>query len=343
MKKEERDEYAQTYGLFKFKRPLPEEVESAMGLVGESNLFKKMICGDYERFYDEIRIPEEGDWLMTHKEYGQTYDQYINKDIIPVDNNHKVIYIVPLSFNSNDFIDQKFYECVISLCEAFFSGMKVSLLEVSNTFNNIDTKKVNDKIKINADQLLERLSEEIPMDAFFLFGLLDTDLYTEYTLPNGNVVTSPTYGTKNLKERISIFSFVRFDPLFFKKEQNLSKEKRIKVYFILLKRVCSAITRELCYMFGMKNCVYFSCCMNGTNRTEFDNKQIELCPVCLRKLITNINAMGKDLKSYRFKNPMVVFERFVKLRNVLRDNFFGLYENEVNWFNARIDYLKTVI
>ena len=25
------------------------------------------------------------------------------------------------------------------------------------------------------------------------------------------------------------------------------------------------------------------------------------------------------------------------------ENFSGLYENEVNWFNARIDFLKTLI
>ena len=29
------------------------------------------------------------------------------------------------------------------------------------------------------------------------------------------------------------------------------------------------------------------------------------------------------------KNPKVVYERFVKLKDVLEENFFGLYENEV--------------
>ena len=95
-------------------------------------------------------------------------------------------------------------------------------------------------------------------------------------------------------------------------------------------------------MFGMKNCIFLSCCMNGTNVTEFDNKQIELCPICLRKLITNISANGKDIKNYRVKNPMIVYDRFVKMRDAL-ENFSGLYENEVNWFNARIEFLKTLI
>ena len=95
-------------------------------------------------------------------------------------------------------------------------------------------------------------------------------------------------------------------------------------------------------MFGMKNCTFMSCCMNGTSVSEFDNKQIELCPICLRKLITNISAKGYDIKNYRVKNPMVVYDRFIKLRDAL-ENFSGLYENEVNWFIARIDFLKTLI
>ena len=116
MKKEERDEYNKTYGLYKFKRPLPSEIESAMGLVGESILFKKLISADYERFYDPIKIPEEGDWLMTHKEYGQTYNEYIQKGCLQVDKDRNIIYIVRL-FNSNDddLIKDEFFQYIIGL------------------------------------------------------------------------------------------------------------------------------------------------------------------------------------------------------------------------------------
>ena len=99
MKKSEKDKYETTYGIFKYKKPLPNELISAMGLEGESVIFKKMIMLDYTRFYDEIKTPEEGDWLMTHKEYGQTYKEYIRSGCIQVDSNHDVIYIAPLSFS----------------------------------------------------------------------------------------------------------------------------------------------------------------------------------------------------------------------------------------------------
>ena len=395
MKKEEKDEYDKTYGIFKFKRPLPSEIESAMGLVGESILFKKLISADYERFYDPIKIPEEGDWLMTHKEYGQTYNEYIQKDCYPVDPNHNVIYIHRFSSN-DDLIKDELFHNVIILLEAFFTGMKVYLYdEGSNNYlnnnnenniensnennienineNNIDnnnnnnennnenniiennnqnnennenkqSNESNEKMAINADQLLEKLKLEMPEDAYCLFGIIDNDLYTETLLPNGKRLIKATYGKRSVADRVSIFSLARFDPFFnFNgKIKNLSKEQKYKISLILLKRACSAITREICYMFGMKNCTFMSCCMNGTTVAEFDNKQIELCPICLRKLITNIRANGEDIKTYRVKKPLIVYNRFVKMRDAL-ENFSGLYENELKWFDARIEFLKTLI
>ena len=81
--------------------------------------------------------------------------------------------------------------------------------------------------------------------------------------------------------------------------------------------------------------------MNGNaSLYEFDNKPIELCPICLRKLITNINSKGKDISNSRMKNPNAVFDRFVKLRDTLQENFYGMFENEVSWLDARIEYLK---
>ena len=396
MKKTEKDEYDKTYGIFKFKRPLPSEIESAMGLVGESILFKKLISADYERFYDPIKIPEEGDWLMTHKEYGQTYNEYIQKDCYPVDPNHNVIYIHRFSSN-DDLIKDELFHNIIVLLEAFFTGMKVYLYDDGNTNylnnnnennniensnennienineNNIDnnnnennnennvenniqnnennennenkqSNESNEKMAINADQLLEKLKLEMPEDAYCLFGIIDNDLYTETLSQSGKRVIKATYGKRSVPDRVSIFSLARFDPFFnFNgKIKNLSKEQKYKISLILLKRACSAITREICYMFGMKNCTFMSCCMNGTTVAEFDNKQIELCPICLRKLITNIRANGEDIKTYRVKKPLIVYNRFVKMRDAL-DNFSGLYENELKWFNARIDFLKTLI
>lgn len=343
MKKSEKDEFDKTYGIFKFKRSLPKELEQAMGLTGEPVLFKKLIAGDWQRFYDIIKEPEPGDWLMSHKEYGQTYDEYKRNDYFPTGKNNDVIYIAPLSFSSSELMNQDFLINIINLCSAFFSGMKVRLKEISSEFNNVGNKTEDGQLQINAVDLLDKLIEEKPKDAFCLFALIDTDLYSENIMDDGKVISTPICGARNIPGRTSLFSFARFDPFFNKPKDDLNEEMKLKLYLFMLRRVCNAITREICYMFGMKNCIFFSCCMNGTSKTEFDFKPFELCPICLRKLITNISAQGQDLNNFRIKNPLVVLERFIKLRDSLNDNFYGIFETEVNWLNARIEFLKTFI
>ena len=49
------------------------------------------------------------------------------------------------------------------------------------------------------------------------------------------------------------------------------------------------MSHEICHMFGIKHCVYYECLMNGSNHDEeAANKPMNLCPVCLRKLQSNI-------------------------------------------------------
>ena len=42
---------------------------------------------------------------------------------------------------------------------------------------------------------------------------------------------------------------------------------------------------EICHLFCLSHCVYFSCAMNGSNHLEESNRRpMFLCPVCLVKL-----------------------------------------------------------
>ena len=39
----------------------------------------------------------------------------------------------------------------------------------------------------------------------------------------------------------------------------------------------------------MKHCIYYNCLLNGCNSfEEFDSKPLYMCPVCIRKLQSNI-------------------------------------------------------
>ena len=335
MKKEEKDYYAQTYGKFKFKVSLPHELESAMGLTGESTQFKKMIMNNYSKFYEIIDAPKEGDWLMTHKEYGQTYEEYIHSGCIQTTPNRNVIYLTPLSFSEDTILEDNFLASIHLLCEAYFPGMKIHTHQIERNIECGNTKDSEQgKLQLNAEQFVDCLAKEVPSDAFCLIGITDVELYKEIETKDGKILYKIKNFAKDVRKRVNIISTCKYPSI----RSKLSKMQQTKLIF---KRICKVILKEICSMFGMKNCIYFACNMNGTNSmSELDNKPFELCPICLRKLITNISAKGHNIKQYRMKNSYIIYDRFVKLRDVLQEIFYGFFENEIIWLNARIDALK---
>ena len=58
--------------------------------------------------------------------------------------------------------------------------------------NNIIKNAQNEKMAINADQLLEKLKLEMPEDAYCVFGIIDNDLYTESLSYNGKRLIKST-------------------------------------------------------------------------------------------------------------------------------------------------------
>ena len=365
MKKKEKDILERTYGLFKFKVPSQHEITSALSLSGESTCFKKVVTHEIEKFYDIISPPEEGDWLMKHKEFGQTHDEYMRNSVIPATSKRDVIYLVPLSYGDNISIDQGFLTGLLFICEAYFYGMKVKILD-----NKIDLKekkvsvKMNyetNKIQFNANDIIHILKKKLPNNAFCLISFTDQDLYSETedsksdkeeNKENEEIIYNNTYcyGLTMLKQRLGVFSFARYDPLFYYKNPNESSENQkqkellTKYFFILFKRACKVIVKEISHMFGLKNCVYFKCIMNGFNSIEeFDNRSFEICPVCLRKLYTNIILKTDKYINPRVQNPYIVFDRFVKIRDTLQEHFPVIFENEINWFTERANSLQAEI
>ena len=97
-------------------------------------------------------------------------------------------------------------------------------------------------------------------------------------------------------------------------------------------------------MFGLKNCIFFSCIMNGFgSMKEFDSRPIEVCPCCLRKIFTNISRKYERLDDEgRVKNDILILERFKNIRDCLKENFVGIFDKEVEWYNSRIDSLNKI-
>jgi archaemetzincin len=354
MKKIDRDKFEQTYGLFKFKLPTKDEQSSAMDLVGESNLFKKMISLNFERFYDDLVAPDIGDWLMMHKEYGQTYMEYVRSGAVTVKTNKDVIYLAPLYCEAND-IDVGFLNALQMMCEAYFYGMKIKILNKKIDLNNYSIEvRIYDenKIQLSANQILSVLYSELPDDAYCLVGFTAKDLFNDhnvikardYIYNRKNTGKNFCYGLSSLKNRVSVFTFARYDPLFYvtiKKDSEKEQEFMLRYYFVWLKRACKVIVNDILHLFGLKNCTFFRCILNGFNTMdEFDKRPLELCPICLRKLYAAICLKGyHDLRNARVCNPDLIYQRFVKMKDFLSENFEGIFDFETAWYKARIQDL----
>ena len=95
-------------------------------------------------------------------------------------------------------------------------------------------------------------------------------------------------------------------------------------------------------MFGLKNCIFFCCVMNGFfSMKKFYSRLIEVCPSCLRKIFTNISRKYERLDDDgRVKNAMIILDRLKNLRDCLKENFVGIFDKELDWYNDRIESLN---
>jgi archaemetzincin len=356
MKKSDRDKFEQTYGLFKFKLPSPEEQIAAMDLIGESMLVKKLISLDYERFYDNLTAPEYGDWLMNHKEYGQTYQEFIRSGVVPVESERDTVYLAPLVCGEHE-IDQGFINALVIICQSYFHGMKVKLFPKKLDLKENIEVKVSDKgrknIQINANEILNLLYSELPSDAFCMVGFTEKDLYNNENIlkPRDYIykrsekkTTSFCYGLSSVRNRVSVFTFTRYDPLYYinPKKDDREQERLMKYYFILLKRACKVAINEILHLFGLRNCTFFLCNLNGFNTMdEFDKRPLEVCPVCLRKLYAVICQKGTiNFRNTRISNPIAIYERFIKMYECLTEYFGGLFDYEIEWYKSRVESLN---
>jgi archaemetzincin len=167
------------------------------------------------------------------------------------------------------------------------------------------------KRQILAGDVLDMLKKKLPADAYCILAVTMEDLYPQ---SSWNFV----FGMASLRERVGVFSFTRYDPAFYGGRRGKDYKK------VILRRSCKVLAHEAGHMFGMEHCVYFSCCMNGSNHLkESDSREVHLCPMCLRKLH---HVVGFD-----------VVKRYRKLLGVYKE--MGLDE-EARWVKNRLERIE---
>ena len=271
-----------------------------------SNSLKKILTTG-ESYHKPMPYPEEGDWLSSQNEFGQTFSQFISSKINKPSLTRKKIYINPLQKMSDTFLKN----CIL-YCQNFFYPLEIKLLNICDINKlNIESRinEYTDTIQYNASDINSKMVKYVPNDAHCLVNILTDDLYPR---KEWNFV----FGLANYYQRVCVFSFARFDPNFFGLKRPINFDN------YLLYRSCNTLTHEICHTFGLSHCIYYNCLMNGSNSLKEQIKRpLFECPICLRKLFEVIGF-----------EPV---ERYKKMRDICK-YFGGYFEDTFNWYNNRI-------
>jgi archaemetzincin len=240
--------------------PLPDSLQRALSL------------DDFK----PIPFPGPNDWLAVHHENGQTYDEFIQSVYKSPDEIRNVIYLQPIGQFRQD--QSPSLDLLKEYTEAYFSTI-VEILPA------IDIRRLDLTIRLNpysqnrqllTGDILHNLKRNLPADAFCVLEITMEDLYPD---PPWNFV----FGQASLRDSIGVFSFARYDPVFYGESRGSRYQK------LLLRRSVKVLVHETAHLFSLAHCIYFKCVMNGSNHLqESDSRPLSLCPVCLRKLQSSI-------------------------------------------------------
>lgn len=96
----------------------------------------------------------------------------------------------------------------------------------------------------------------------------------------------------------------------------------------MLRRGYATLTHEIGHAFGLKHCVFFSCPMQGANSLEeAEGRNVDLCPVCLRKLLYAVGCESAEGARARYER----LTRFFAKRH--ED---GGFDHHLSWVAARL-------
>jgi len=220
-----------------------------------------------ETFFKPMGKPAAYDWLASHNEPGQTFDEYLNSDPTKPTKERPKIYVLPLGTFTPQ--QKKIIEVTAGYLEAFYDlpvqQMPAQTLKSPasakdrryNEFlrsNQIRTGYINEKI----------LMPILPSDAAALIGLTNVDLYPDESM-------SYVFGQASLNDRVGVWSLFRLEP---------GADQQT-----ILRRMLKIAAHETGHMFSMKHCIKYECVMSGTNHiVETDSRPIDACPECMAKI-----------------------------------------------------------
>lgn len=243
-----------------------------------------------EKLFPALPTPDEDSWLTVHPESGQSHNSWMNffqATIPPSRKQKKQIYLVPLGDEWTDSevkVDERgkkesFLSLLHRVAAIFFSGFQVDVLPSVSIQNlKCKTRMKSGHLQLHITDVYKYFQSHWPKDAFCVVGITMIDLY-----PNESY--NFVFGQANYRAGVGVFSFARYDPMFYsKKSKSESKASEPCTSSLVLWRSCKVMAHEISHLFCLKHCIYFSCAMNGSNSLEESNiRPMFCCPMCLHK------------------------------------------------------------
>lgn len=238
-----------------------------------------------------------------------------------------------VAFTDQDLYQDNIYEKTVNVNK---NNLKDS---IKNNSKNVDNSNEKDRNSNENEIKIEKEKNENNHSKSNSNSKEKIEKEEEEKINFNNIMLSNsyTYHVTDISKKICVFSFSRFDPLFYHNFNNDNSAQDLihKFFNILLKRSVKLLVYKIGHLIGLKNCIYYKCIMNGYfSLEEFDNKPIELCPICLRKTYSIL---------IHISNPKIIYDRFIKLKNVYENYFSGVFDLEKQWLNDRIEDLEEEI
>ncbi len=227
--------------------------------------------------HEPMGPPHRGDWLLSHDEPGQTFEEWRASSPVTPNGTRRFIYIQPIG----DFTPQQ--RRIVELtaqCMALYFNRPVRFLDdlpadripagARRTHPSWGMKQI-----LSTYVLYEVLKPALPPDAAALIGFTATDLWPGR---GWNFV----FGQATLQERVGVWSIHR----------NGDPAESAEAFRLCLLRTCKTATHETGHMFSIEHCTAYECNMCGSNnREESDRRPLACCPECVAKIC---DASGAD-------------------------------------------------
>lgn len=207
--------------------------------------------------------PKPGEWLSVCAEPGRTYAEYVRTARNLKSATRDTIYLMPVGRMDRE--SRRTVRLMAEFAHVFFDSTVTVLPPVKLPHEAYAPRRG----QYDAAAILNRMACQVPDDALALVGVTTADLYC------GGLEFA--FGLASLDRRVAICSPRRYGT------PGTSQ---------YLHRTLKNFAHETGHVLGLRHCIFYRCCMNGSNSlAESDGQPLHYCPLCHDKLR---HALGFD-------------------------------------------------